>query len=132
MSQLPEELAGVKNWVVVGASEDPSKFGNRILRELQAHRYNVRGVNPKGGSVDGTPFLRSLAEVPESERAQCVVDVVVPPRVAEGVVREAKSLGFRAAWLQPGSESDAAVEWAEHNSIDVVHHDCIMHHMRQW
>jgi len=40
-------------WAVVGASNDPTKYGNRIFRTLRAAGYRVYPVNPKGGELDG-------------------------------------------------------------------------------
>ncbi|MEM4888996.1 MAG: CoA-binding protein, partial [Thermosphaera sp.] len=55
-----------------------------------------------------------------------VVVTVVPPQVTELVVEECKELGVRKIWMQPGSESEKAVEYCEKNNIAVVHGACIM------
>jgi acyl-CoA synthetase (NDP forming) len=64
-----ERLAALfdpRSLAVVGASDDPAKWGNWIARNaLQgAHRRRVFLVNKRGGSVAGHPVYTSLAELP--------------------------------------------------------------------
>ena len=65
----------------------------------------------------------SLAELPEKVD---VVDFVVPPQVTEKVLRECRELGLDRIWLQPGSESEAAIEFCRDNDMQVVHSVCVM------
>jgi hypothetical protein len=55
-----------------------------------------------------------------------VVDVVVPPKVTDAVVKTCKKLGIRKVWMQPGSESEAAISFCREKGIDVVHGVCVM------
>jgi acetyltransferase len=50
---------------VVGASETPGKYGYILLKTLLEEGYpgQVFAVSARGGSLEGRPFLRSLAEV---------------------------------------------------------------------
>ncbi len=50
--------------VLVGASENPKRFGNTIYRELRAHGYEVVPVNPNGVMVEGELCYPDLASVP--------------------------------------------------------------------
>ena len=49
---------------VVGASETPGKYGYILLKTLVDEGYagGIFGVNPRGGSLLGRPFVKSLAE----------------------------------------------------------------------
>ena len=38
---------------LVGASNDKSKFGNRIYRDLRSKGYNVVPINPKDENIEG-------------------------------------------------------------------------------
>lgn len=116
-------------WAVVGVSHDPAKYGNRIFRNLRDAGYIVYGVHPKGGEVDGQRLYPSLADLPERVE---VVDIVVPPQVTEEVVKEAHRLGLHRVWMQPGAESEAAIEWAETHDMEVVHDACAMVSKRTW
>jgi len=116
-------------WAIVGASHDPAKFGNKIVRDLHNAGYIVYPVNPKGGEIEGVKVYPSLADLPEEPD---VVDIVVPPTVTEKVVRQVKALGLPRVWMQPGSESEDAVRFCEENGIAVVHDACAMISKRTW
>jgi len=124
-----QDFINRRTWAVVGVSHDPAKFGNRIYRDLRGAGYTVYGVNPKGGEIDGQPLYPSLADLPEPVE---VVDLVVPPRVTEKVVQEAHRLGLNRVWMQPGAESEAAIEWAEARGMEVVHDACAMVSKKVW
>lgn len=99
---------------VVGVSGDASKFGHRIFRDMLSAGYPVEGVNPKGGFVLGRNIHRSLSEM---EKKPDLVITVVHPEITERVVEECNSLGIKAVWMQPGSESDAAIAKAKEYGI---------------
>jgi acetyltransferase len=50
---------------VIGASESPGKYGQILLRTLieQGYAGAIHPINPRGGSLAGLTFLRSLDEV---------------------------------------------------------------------
>jgi len=50
---------------VIGASADPTKFGNIILSAIQEIGYGgkIYPVNPEGGEINGLKVFRSLAEI---------------------------------------------------------------------
>jgi hypothetical protein len=51
---------------------------------------------------------------------------VTQPIVTQKVLKEVKTLGIKNVWLQPGSQSDAAIEFCKKNTIECVHDACIM------
>jgi predicted CoA-binding protein len=127
--ELITEFVNRRTWAVVGASQDPSKFGNRVFRSLRGAGYDVYPVNPKGGQLDGARVYPTLADLPE---APDVVDIVVPPAVTEKVVKEAQALGLSRIWMQPGAESADAIAYCQDHGIKVVHDACAMVWKRQW
>ena len=108
---------------VVGATDNPAKFGGRIYRDLKRKGYRVLAVNPGRETVDGDPCYPSLAALPE---VPTIVDMVVPPPVTLAVLRQCRDLGFTRVWLQPGSEDAAVLEYARENALIARAHDCIM------
>jgi predicted CoA-binding protein len=116
-------------WAVVGASQDRSKFGNRVFRSLRDAGYTVYAVNPKGGELEGTKVYPSLADLPQLPE---VIDLVVPPSVTEQVVKEAHRLGLTRIWMQPGAESEAAITYCHEQGIQVVDGACAMVWKRRW
>jgi predicted CoA-binding protein len=100
--------------VVVGVSEDASKYGHKIFRDLLKAGYPVKGVNPKGGFVLGQNIYKSVTEL---EQRPDLVITVVPPPITEAVVEECNKLGVKNIWMQPGSDSDKAVAKAKEYGI---------------
>ena len=108
---------------VVGASNDPSKYGNIIVKNLMAHGYQVLPVNPKEATIAGLPAFRSLADVPPPVH---IVDVVTPPAVTHRVLEDASQAGIGLVWLQDGSFDPSVLEAAAAAPFKTVHHACIM------
>ena len=109
-------------WAVVGASNERYKYGNRIYRTLRGAGYTVYAVNNREKEVEGDTAYARLSDLPQ---VPTVVDMVVPPAQAQGIVEEAKRVGATAIWFQPGSEDHRAIRWAKENGLDVIQ-DCIL------
>jgi predicted CoA-binding protein len=108
---------------VVGASNDPSKYGNIIVRNLAAKGYTVLPVNPREKEIAGLPAYPNLAATPGPIH---LVDVVTPPDVTRSVLEEAARLGLPAVWLQDGSYDEAALAVAAEAPYRTVYEACIM------
>jgi len=110
-------------FAVVGVSKNPAKYGHQVYIDLKEAGYVVYAVNPNIGEVLGDSCYHSLSELPQKPD---VVDTVVPPAVTEGIVKECKELGIARVWMQPGSESEKAINFCVENNIKVVHDVCVM------
>ncbi len=89
-----------KIWAVIGANDNPDKFGNIIYKRLKAEGYVTYPVNPLYSEVEGDkcyPDLKSLPQKPE------VLDMVVSPKRGKAFIEEAAQLGIKYIWLQPGT-----------------------------
>jgi predicted CoA-binding protein len=127
--KLISDFVNRKVWAVVGASQDRNKFGNRVFRSLRDAGYTVYPVNPSVDEVEGAKVYPSLAALPQVPE---VVDLVVPPPITEKVVEQAHELGLTRIWMQPGAESEAAIEYCREHGIEVIYDACAMVHKRQW
>jgi len=112
-----------KKIAVMGVSNKEEKFGFRIFRDLIKAGFNVEGVNPTNGEVLGKKIYRNLKEI--SARPELVI-TVVPYQVTERVVDECNALGIKEIWMQPGSESEAAVLKAKSFGIKATSNSCFM------
>ncbi len=108
---------------VVGASNDPAKYGNVIVRNLAAKGYTVLPVNPREKEIAGLPAFPNLAAVPGPIH---IVNVVTPPAVTKGIVEEVARLGHEAVWLQDGSFDNEVLEAAANAPFRTVRDACIM------
>ncbi len=114
---------------VVGVSSDPSKYGHRVFRDLLVAGYPVFAVNPKGGTIEHQIVYPNLAALPTIPQ---VVITVVKPEVTESIVEECHKLGIKEIWMQPGSESAAAIQHATTLGIKVTSNACFMKHQGVW
>lgn len=111
-------------FAVVGASADREKYGNKVLRCYQQHQMEVYPVNPKADRLEGLQAYASLAELPRRARS---ISIITPPEVTEKVVQEAIRAGVKNIWMQPGSESPAAVQAVKAAGLELIAHGpCIL------
>ena len=95
---------------VIGASNDPSKYGNRAVRTYIARGWTVFPVNPKEEKVEGLPCYRNVAELPEAvDRAS----LYVPPAVGVTLLDAIRDRGAKELWVNPGSGSPELLARAE-------------------
>ncbi|HVT27488.1 MAG TPA: CoA-binding protein [Lacipirellulaceae bacterium] len=106
-----------KRFAVVGASQDRTKYGNKVLRVYQQNKRNVVPINPMAEEVEGLKAYPDLASVPGDIDG---ISIITPPRVTERVVNEAIQRGIKHIWMQPGAESNAAVKVAEQAGANVI------------
>jgi len=122
--ELIKEFLDKRNvFAVVGASRNPEKYGHKVYRDLKEDGYKVYPINPNAAEILGDrcyPDLRSLPEKPD------VVNLVVPPKITEEVVKTCREMGIKKVWMQPGSESEWAINYCNENGIKVIHGACIM------
>ena len=108
---------------VVGATDNESKYGAVIYRDLKRKGYRVFPVNPHRDTVDGDPAYASVADLPV---APDIIDLVVPAEVGVKVVRQALDVGYDRIWVQPGAESPELLTLLQESDAEYIAHACIM------
>ena len=108
---------------VIGASNNPEKYGNIIPGNLKGKGYAVLPVNPKEDEIQGLPVFRTAADLPDPVH---IVDMVTPPRITYAILEDLDPARFPVIWLQDGSFDDDVIALAEARFDTVVHHACIM------
>lgn len=102
---------------VVGASRDRSKYGNKVLRVFQQNGREVYPVNPQAKEVEGLACYPDLASLPKAVHG---ISIITPPHVTETIIEQAIDLGIQHVWMQPGAESERAVQRAENAGINFI------------
>ena len=97
---LKKKCLRKKIWAVVGANQDPEKFGNIIYHKLKTRGYEVYAVNPMYDSIEGDKCHKDLSSLPVLPE---VINMVVSPKIGKPVIEEAANLGIKYIWLQPGT-----------------------------
>jgi predicted CoA-binding protein len=117
ISEKIAKFLDVAGFGVVGASNDRSKYGNKVLRCYQMKGVRVIPVNPRESVVEGLDCVASVGDLPDGVSS---ISVITPPAVTEQVVDEAIARGIQNIWMQPGAESQAAVGKCVKAGINVI------------
>ena len=113
---IADFLAGT-TYAVVGASNDRWKYGNKVLRCYLQNGRKAIPVNPNATMVEGIAAVPDLASLPEPVHG---VSIITQPEITEQVVEEGAKAGITRLWMQPGAESDRAIERAEELGLSVI------------
>ena len=122
MSRTPSEiLRDARTIALVGASPNPARPSNSVMRYLLGQGYDVRPVRPLVREVLGVPCVASLAEI---DVPIDLVDVFRRADACPAVARQAVAVGAKAVWLQLGLVSPEAQRIVEAAGLDYVEDHC--------
>ncbi|CAG8671577.1 9328_t:CDS:2 [Racocetra persica] len=93
---LIKEFFSSSNYAVVGASTDPSKYGNK-----------------KETEIEGLSCVPNLSSLPNFEPNNTSVSIITQPNVS-------KDLGITRIWLQPGAENIECQEYASKVGLQII------------
>jgi len=107
----------MKSVVVIGASANRGKFGNKAVRAYRRQGFEVYPVNLTETEIEGLLAYRSIAEVPVRPN---LVSVYLPPARLLKILPAIAGKGCDELWLNPGTESDAVLAEAERLGLNVI------------
>lgn len=102
---------------VVGASSNPHKFGNKVLRCYLQHDRRAIPVNPNESEIEGVACVAGIADLPAEVKS---ISMITPPAVTEQLVPLAIAKGIENVWMQPGAESPVAIALCQQHNINVI------------
>lgn len=108
---------------IVGATDNPIKYGSVIYRDLKSKGFRVVPVNRNRETVCGDPAYPDLAELPD---APDIVNIVVPPHQTLDVLKRSHELGYTRVWLQPGASDGSVRAYLEEHDFEYLVDACIM------
>ena len=99
---LEETMLERRVWAVVGANQNPEKYGNMIYKKLKAKGYEVYAVNPY--MMKSRATSAAICRRPQK------------PDVVNMVAAQSKSLlrkqsWVKYVWFQPGTHDDEGLSW---------------------
>ncbi len=104
--------------MIIGASNDRTKFGNKAVRAYLRQGHTVLPVNPTQPSIEGVACFASIADVPGP------IDRVlfyVPPTIGANLMAALAARGdVGEVWLNPGAESEEVLKAAELAGIQPI------------
>jgi predicted CoA-binding protein len=120
--RIPSEiLSGAHTIALVGASPNPARPSNSVMRYLLGAGYRVIPVRPHVREILGIPCAPSLAEIDEPID---LVDIFRRAEFCPQVAEEAVAAKAGALWLQLGIVSPEARTIAETAGLDYVEDAC--------
>jgi predicted CoA-binding protein len=121
-AELKELMSKASTIAVVGASSNPERPSNGIMRKLLSVGYHVIPVNPHETEVLGERAYASLSDVPMPVD---IVDVFRRPEHTPSIADEAVKIGAKALWLQSGITNEEAAMQAKAGGLMVVMDTCL-------
>jgi len=112
-----EKFLAAPAFGVAGASTNPEKYGNRVLRCYLQNGRKAIPINPRAEAIEGVPCVAGVADLPAEVKS---LSIITPPKITEEVVEAAIRKGVKNIWMQPGAESPAAVEKCRQAGINVI------------
>lgn len=122
-----DTMLQLKTWAVVGATDNKEKFGYKIFKVMLEAGLEVYPINKGVTEILGKKCYPALKDLPVKPDA---VDIVVPPKVGEQILRECAELGIQNIWLQPGANAQSVIEVGKELGLTVVDDACIMVELR--
>jgi len=109
MAHYLDPILNPRSIVVIGASKDPTKRGNRAIQSLFDDRYagTIIPINPKESEILGLPCFPSIAAAPGEIDLAIVATAA---RTVPGVIRECGERKVKGAILLAGGFSEASEE----------------------
>tara|TARA_Y100001970_G_scaffold290669_1_gene425254 strand:+ start:1404 stop:1796 length:393 start_codon:yes stop_codon:yes gene_type:complete len=121
---LIEALQNKKNSIaLVGASNNPKKYGNKILLDLLGKGHIVFPINKNENQIEG---LKSYKKVSDLPLVPSIINFVVPPIEGLEVTKDLVGKGYDNFWYQPGAESIEISNFLESNKKNFIDDKCIM------
>tara|TARA_Y100001970_G_scaffold2915_1_gene3422 strand:- start:2018 stop:2410 length:393 start_codon:yes stop_codon:yes gene_type:complete len=121
---LIELLNNKKNVIaLVGASNDPRKYGNKILLDLLDKGHKVIPVNNKEEKIEG---IKSYKSVDLIESKPSIINFVIPPNEGIKTTLDLVQKGYDNFWYQPGAESTEISTFLHSKEKNFIDDKCIM------
>tara|TARA_B100000902_G_scaffold20217_1_gene24272 strand:- start:25171 stop:25563 length:393 start_codon:yes stop_codon:yes gene_type:complete len=121
---LIELLRNKKNSIaLVGASNDPSKYGYKILVDLKSKSHEVLPVNTKEKEIYGSKVYKNVKDITD---CPSIINFVVPPNVGFEITKDLVANGYDNFWYQPGAESEEISEYLDSKNKNYIDDKCIM------
>ena len=123
-----EKFLDKKNIIgFIGATIHKEKWGYKKYKNLKNAGYTVYPINPRYDTIDNDqcfPTLKSLIKF--LQKKPDFIITITPPKVTENIVEQCNILGIDKIWMQPGAESEKAIQYCQEHDIEVVHGMCII------
>jgi len=106
----------MKKTVVLGASENPSRYSYLAVERLREKGYPVVAIGRKPGVIGDTPIVTGHPEIEDVD----TVTLYLNPQLQESEYEYIMHLHPRRVIFNPGTENDALLELLEQKNIQGI------------
>lgn len=117
MSDSIEKFLDSKAFAVIGVSSNRAKYGNKVLRCYLQNNKKVYPIHFSEASIEGVTCCKRIDDLPGDVES---LSMITPPPVTEEYVKQAIGKKVKNIWMQPGAESEKAVQDCIDNGINVI------------
>ncbi|MEQ8351196.1 MAG: CoA-binding protein [Leptospiraceae bacterium] len=110
---------------LVGATNNSTKFGNIIFRDMVSKGYEIIPINPRATTVNDVQAYPDLATANQQHDLDLLVYVVPPKHTLESL-KEAHELGLKRVWIQPGAGNPDVRNYLNENGFEYLMDACVM------
>jgi len=118
----------IKKIVLVWASNNPEKYGNKILKDLVGKWYTVYPINPKEEEIEWIKTYKSLDKFLSYNLDFDVINFVIRPSIVlKDLQINLEKIKDKKIWCQPWASDDNVIEFLYKNWFkDYIVNSCIM------
>ncbi len=111
--------------VLIGASNNPEKYGNKIIKDLLIKWHTIIPINPKEKQIE---WLKTHINLWFVKGDYDIINFVVQPEVTLQILKKYKDkIINKIIWCQPGASNDDVKFFLEENNFkDFKIDTCIM------
>ena len=119
-----EALQNKENIIaLIGASNDPKKYGNKIFIDLLAKGYIIYPINKTETQIHGIKSHKSVSDLIQKPS---IINFVIPPDEGLKVTKDLVQKGYDNFWYQPGADSREISEFLIDQNKNFIDDKCIM------
>eukprot|EP00048_Salpingoeca_helianthica_P015402 m.226605 g.226605 ORF g.226605 m.226605 type:complete len:142 (-) comp16991_c0_seq1:161-586(-) len=117
-----------EKFIVVGASPNREKFGNKVFRALVGRfgAGSVVPVNPTSPEIEGIKTQPLDDLLAAADPAKTAVSVITPPVATLATLQKVTGKGITNIWLQPGAEDAKVVAFAKEHNLVLHSGPCVL------
>jgi uncharacterized protein len=108
---------------IIGVSRNKKKFGRVVYDELKNKGIKVVPVNNQSENLDGDVCYKDITTLPQGLKAAVIL--TKKSKTFE-TVKQCIGKGITNIWIQQGSHTKEALEYARNNNVNLIYGKCIM------
>ena len=118
----------IKKIVLVWASINPEKFGNKILKDLIKKWYTVYPIIPKEEEIEWIKTYKSLKKFLSYNLDYDVINFVIRPSIVlKNLEENLDQINDKKIWCQPWASDENVIKFLFQNWFkDYIVNSCIM------